>query len=120
VATVCDYPTVSKRSPLTLQYSPSLRTSGHSRVVPIADVSRCSMYVNKAVLFDHAIGEHERDSRNGRYGMSCWSVRLRPGEFDDLGPLFSFVPNKLAKVGGRAGERSCSQVGKFSSHSTVG
>src|SRR5262249_21701604 len=62
-----------------------------------------------------ASGGVEPDSRNGCYGIlvgTAASVRLDVGGSDHLGPLFGFLSDELAEVGGRARDDRAAQIGK--------
>src|SRR2546429_8578921 len=51
------------------------------------------------------------DSRNGTYGMSA-SLGLDIRGADHLGPLFGFVGDQFAEVGGRTGKHNAAEVGE--------
>src|SRR5215510_2111647 len=51
---------------------------------------------------------------------SCASLRLDARELDDLGPLFGFVGDELAKIGGRTRKHRTSQIGEARLHGRIG
>src|SRR5262249_59376490 len=66
------------------------------------------------------IGTHSQIGRLWNIDSGSASVRLDVEGPDDLAPLFGFVGDELAKVGGREREHVATQVGKPRLHLGIG
>src|SRR5215467_12788670 len=108
-------PSSSGRHDLTQRLKRSKRVhasmpGGKDRSWPFAGIDRCPLIGR---YWAHS-GRGAETAETTRLTLSgpAWSIWFRARELDHLGPLFGFLADELAEVGGRARKHRAAEVGK--------